>query len=90
MFEKIRHKDDAASIVAGTMLVEYPIDGSSSDEIDLSDTTLFRLYEVDTNERGIITARNENNVDESGQLARPIDTLVEDNRWWIRNELKIR
>jgi len=86
MYKKIQHPDEEVIITKGTILIEFPVDGSSAETIDLSRPELFRLYEVEKKEKGVIIASC---ADQSAEdiLQKPVTQLVRESRWWMDNEM---
>jgi hypothetical protein len=102
MYQRIRNILDLSQLHVGTLLIQYPLNGRATDELNLSAPDNFELYEVEALEADVIrllqrpTIETQDPADgmEDGAAVSSIahfivkhtDTIVLEENWWHRND----
>ncbi|MCG2613560.1 hypothetical protein LZZ85_04680 [Terrimonas sp. NA20] len=51
MYQRIKNENDLLHLNVGTLLIQYPLSGNATDELNLSSPDEFELYEVESVEK---------------------------------------
>lgn len=97
MYQRIKNELDLSHVHAGTLLIQYPLTGRPSDELNLSVPDDFELYEVEAVEADVIRLLQRPNIEDypadgaadgkaAGDISRFIvkhtDTILLEENWW--------
>ncbi|MBO9657701.1 MAG: hypothetical protein J7527_02660 [Chitinophagaceae bacterium] len=92
MYRRIKSGRDLSNVRAGTLLIQFPLKGGITDELNLSSPEEFELYEVERVEdntiRLLYSSDTSSSIPTNPPDASPIflikhaEALLQEENWW--------